>query len=64
MKSSRSIPRSLSLLAGGFFAGSLASNAAVIATEYFNGYGTSEIQSNGSNLNGGTGWSSAWYERR
>ncbi len=36
------------------------SQADVIATEYFNGYGTSEIISNGGNLNGGTGWSGAW----
>ncbi|MCH7228952.1 sulfatase-like hydrolase/transferase [Haloferula sp. A504] len=34
--------------------------AEVIATEYFNGYGTSEITSNGSNLNGGSGWGGAW----
>jgi hypothetical protein len=60
MKFSHPISRSLSLLAGGFCAGSMTSNAAVIATEYFNGYGTSEIQSNGSSLNGGSGWTSAW----
>ncbi|MCH7228950.1 PEP-CTERM sorting domain-containing protein [Haloferula sp. A504] len=35
-------------------------NAAIIATEYFNGYGTSEITSSGSNLNGGSGWDGAW----
>ena len=37
------------------------SQSEVIATEYFNGYGTSEIVSDGDNLKGGSGWSSAWH---
>ena len=36
------------------------SHADIVATEYFNDYGKVEIVSNGTNLNGGTGWTSAW----
>ena len=36
------------------------SHADLVATEYFNDYGKVEVVSNGSNLNGGTGWTSAW----
>jgi arylsulfatase A len=35
-------------------------NAEIIATEYFNGYGISAIKSDGSNLTGGTGWTNFW----
>ena len=43
-----------------FFAPALVApmNAEIIATEYFNGYGTSAVYTGG--LSGGTGWTSNW----
>ncbi len=48
----------LPAIATALLAGALSSNAAIIATEYFNGYGASATYTGG--LSGGTGWTSNW----
>ena len=47
-------------LLSGVLVSAAPSHAELVASEYFNGYGTSELVSDGTNLNGGTGWTSAW----
>lgn len=56
----QSRPLAAAALIAGCAAMTQQAGATVIATEYFNGYGASEIKSDGTNLSSGTGWDTAW----